>query len=69
MSLTDKQRRIMELIRRSTPRDGWYEVSEPIWPVVEAASMPTELVEVRSIDGARSLRLTPSGEVVMKYLI
>lgn len=69
MKLTDQQANILRLIRRSTPVDGWYVVSEPVWPVVEAAHMPAELVEAREIDGAHSVRLTPSGEVVMKYLV
>lgn len=69
MSLTDRQTNIMRLIRRSTPRDGWFSVSDQVWPVVEAAQMPPDLVEVRQNDGEHFIRLTDKGETVMKYLI
>jgi len=69
MKLTKKQAEIMRLISRSTPVDGWYRVSPPVWPVVANAHVPAELLEVREIDGVHSIRLTTSGEVVMKYLV
>jgi len=69
MKLTKKQADIMRLIRRSTPVDGWYLVSPPVWPVVADAHMPAELLDAREIDGVHSVRVTHDGEVVMKYLI
>ena len=69
MKLTDKQTNIMRLIRRSTPSGGWYTVSKAVWPLVESADIPSDLLEVRLSDGAHSVRLTPNGEVVMKYLV
>ncbi|CCB64490.1 hypothetical protein [Hyphomicrobium sp. MC1] len=69
MKLTDKQVNIMRLVRRSTPIDGWYKVSEPVWPVVEAAHMPSDLVEARQTDGEHFVRLTEKGETVMEYLV
>lgn len=69
MKLTNKQANIMRLIRRSTPKDGWYQVSKQVWPIVEAAQMPKDLVEARLNDGVREVRLTHDGEVVSAYLI
>ena len=67
MELTPKQLNIMRLVRRSTPVEGWYKVSDMVWPVVESAELPTDLVETKHDDG-HYLRLTPNGEVVMQYL-
>ena len=70
--LTDKQANILRLIRRSNPnkKDGWYEISDVVWPIVLGAQLPPALVETRSLsDGQHSLRLTNAGEVVLEYLI
>ena len=68
MTLNDKQKAIMALIRRSTSENGWHKVSEQVWPVVEAAAIPSDLIEVNS-EGGHYVRLTPNGEIVMKYLV
>ena len=65
--LSTQQRRIMQLIRRSTPVGGWYRISEAVWPVVDGV-LPADLVEIRHDDG-HWLRLTEKGETVMEYLI
>ncbi len=69
MSLTDKQKNVLRLLRRSTPVNGWYKVSDTVWPIVDSAMMPADLVEVRLIDGAHEICLTSAGEAVIKYLV
>ena len=69
MKLTNAQANIMRLIRRSTPTEGWYKVSEQVWPVIESSQMPPALVETRHIDGEHFVRLTEKGETVTEYLI
>jgi hypothetical protein len=66
--LTDKQKNIMRLVRRSTPVDGWYKVSPQVWPVVDGV-LPADLVETKHDDNGHWLRLTSTGEAVMDYLI
>lgn len=70
MKLTGKQVDIIRLIMRSRSLDdGWRKVSDPVWPLIEGAHMPEDLVEVRRSDGERFVRLTPNGVVVATYLI
>lgn len=65
--LTQKQKNILALIRRSTPVGGWYKVSDQVWPVVDGV-LPDDLAEVRHDDG-HWLRLTDKGEAIMEYLV
>ena len=69
MSLTPRQRDLLNLIKRSKPdADGWYRVSKLIWPIIDG-KLPADLVETIAIadDGGR-LRLTDHGQAVAKHL-
>jgi hypothetical protein len=67
--LTDKQKNIVLLIRRSTPGDGgWYSVSNAVWPLLDC--MPDELIDRRKNDtGGGTVRLTSKDETVAEYLV
>ena len=74
MGLQDEPRKITEtewallrLIQRSADiGDRWRQVSQPIWPVVIANSQ-SDLVEL-DIHKFR-VRLTPDGEVLVRYAL
>ncbi len=69
MSLTPKQRDLLNLIKRSKPNEeGWYRVSKLVWPLVDG-KMPADLVETSPTTGDGGyLRLTDRGQAVADYL-
>jgi hypothetical protein len=55
-------------MKRSTIQaDGWYRVSDMMWPVI-SGKLPDELVDERKNDDGGFIRFTAQGEIVAKYL-
>ena len=67
--MEDRLRNILALIKRSErDPEGWYEVSDAVWPTV-APYLPTDLVTLEpSSDGGGKLKLTERGQAVCDYL-
>jgi hypothetical protein len=66
--LTDQQKDILRLTLRSKRLDdGWYGVSQAIWPHIKDA-LPTDLAETRQSDEGGFIRLTDRGQAVVDYL-
>jgi len=68
--LSAEQRGVLLLVGRSVARDdGWVFVSSQVWPAVQQAATPTELLESLSDeDGRAYVRLTKTGRVVLDWL-
>lgn len=68
MKLSDRQKSFLQLISRSPDRgDGWRSVGRVLWDhVVGWASDMPELIEVDK--DTYSLRFTPEGKIVVRYL-
>lgn len=68
--LTDKHKSILLLIHRSIKpdSDGWASCSSVCWPLM--SQVPSELIEADPAEaGCGRVRFTPTGEIVMRYLI
>ena len=68
MSLTPRQRDLLNLIKRSAPNtEGWYRVSKMVWPLVDG-TMPHDLVDLKPTEDGGFIRLTDRGQAVADYL-
>ncbi len=66
--LSRKQQDILRLIMRSkADHNGWYHVSNVVWPLIDGA-LPPDLVELRPNENGGHLRLTDRGQAVSDYL-
>jgi hypothetical protein len=67
--LTDNQRQLLKLIRRSTPNEeGWYTISDIVWVLFADKPLPAELVIVEKLEVGGRLKLTHAGGLVVAYL-
>jgi hypothetical protein len=68
MQITEKQKNIVALIKRSQPNpDGWYSISETVWPLVDG-TLPDDLVETEKLETGGRLRVTDIGTYVFDYI-
>ena len=66
MKITPNQRHLLFLTRKGKRENGWTDVSDMIWPLVEGLS--SELPQLVEIDKEKKLiKLTNDGEIVLDY--
>ena len=66
--LSEQQTTLLRLILRSKIQDdGWYRVSEILWPHIEG-KLPDDLAEIKPSEEGGFIRLTERGKAVTDYL-
>lgn len=74
MKLTDQQKNLLALYKRSTKdADGWANASQITWPLIkELASPSPDLFELEMPVGAQHhgrVRLTDTGAILLEYVV
>lgn len=67
VKLTDEQISFLKLIDRSPTVEGWSKVSSMLTPIVKDMNIP-ELMDIEDRDGVTFIRLTKSGEAIVKWI-
>jgi hypothetical protein len=65
MTLDSGSKHILRLAVKDADAEGWATVSKVVWPLL--AKIPDELLEKRPSDDGGHVRLTDTGDAVLRY--